>query len=213
MILTDNELIQEILIGNKESFEVLMRRNNQLLYRTINCILRDDEEIQDAMQETYIKTFLNLSKFRGTAKFSTWLIRIGINEALHIKNKTSKFQTISINNTSLEDVIDNNMISLNSSDKIIIQSELKNILENVINQLPPEYRIIFILKEIEGMSYPEIALSLDITSNNVKVKFHRAKKILKSELLKTWSLSSLFEFGNEKCDSLVQKVLNSCSTL
>lgn len=212
MILTDNELIEEILLGTKDSFEVLLRRNNQLLYRTIGCILKEDQEIQDAMQETYIKIFLNISTFKGTAKFSTWLIRIGINEALHIKNKTSKFQTLSINNKSLEDVIENKIISKNTSDKIIIQSELKAILENVINQLSPEYRVIFILKEIEGMSNKEIALSLEISSNNVKVKLHRAKKILKTKLLKTWSLSSLFEFGNEKCDALVQS-FKFCSSL
>lgn len=213
MVMTDGEVIQHVLLGNKNAFEILMRRNNQLLYRTIKGILHDDQEIQDVMQETYIKSYINLSSFKGSSKFSTWLIQIGINEALARHKKSKKNEIYTDYNQSLE--LEMNQIQdINKNpDNIILQEELKGILENAIEQLPSEYRVIFLLREIEGLNNQDIANSLDITTNNVKVKLHRAKNFLKKELLKSASKASLFEFGNVKCDLLVEKVMKCISMI
>lgn len=213
MILTDNEVIQQVLLGNKKTFEILMRRNNQLLYRTIKGILKDDQEIQDVMQETYIKSYLNLSSYKGTSKFSTWLIRIGINEALAMLKQNKKFETYTNYTEILETEMDLKQDINKNPDRIVVQGELKEILENAISQLSPEYRVIFMLREIEGFSHQDIANSLEMTTNNVKVKIHRAKNFLKDELLKSASMTSLFEFGNAKCDLLVDKVMKRISMI
>ena len=80
--LTDSEIVKRVLLGEKELFEILVGRNNQSLYRVMRSYLKDDNDVQDAMQEAYLKAYDKLQQFQGDSSFSTWLIRIGINEAL-----------------------------------------------------------------------------------------------------------------------------------
>src|SRR5690606_14903207 len=93
---TEARIIEKILEGEIELFEILLRRNNELLFRTIRSYIEAEEDIADVMQDTYIKAFEKLYQFKNEAKFSTWLIRIGINEALQRKRKSVKYQTIAL---------------------------------------------------------------------------------------------------------------------
>src|SRR5688572_3482356 len=79
--LPDEEVVRRVVAGEAELFELLMRRHNQTLYRAVRSLLRDEDEIEDAMQQAYLLAFSRLAQFEGTAKLSTWLVRIGINEA------------------------------------------------------------------------------------------------------------------------------------
>ena len=89
--ITDNEVIKRILLGEKELFEILMRRYNQTLYRVIRGYTSSESDIEDIMQEAYLKAYEKLDQFRGGSTFSTWLIRIGMNEALQKLRKKSRY--------------------------------------------------------------------------------------------------------------------------
>lgn len=207
--ISETEIINRIISGEKELFEILLRRNNQKLYRVIRSYITDIAEIEDIMQNTHIKAFEKLYQFKQTATYSTWLIRIGINEALgrlkekkkvyNLHDKSQNFNT----NTILE-MPDNNQLN---PEKIIINEEAKKILENTIDSLDTKYKTVYILKEIEEMSIKEISQCLNISTSNVKVRVHRAKNILKEKLLEIAENKNIFEFGFRKCDFITDSVM------
>jgi RNA polymerase sigma-70 factor (ECF subfamily) len=206
--LSDQAVVQRILNGEKQWYEVLMRRYNQTLYRIVRSYLPDGE-VEDIMQDTYIKAFEKLSQFQGNASFSTWLIRIGINEALQSLRQGRKKKMVSIDQ---DDVLSHNIIQLTDSnqmdpEKRTIGRETRLLLEKAIDGLPEKYRIVYTMREIEGFSNAEVAHCLEITESNAKVRLHRAKLLLKEYLFKRSSEVTIWEFGNSRCDLLVNRVL------
>jgi RNA polymerase sigma factor (sigma-70 family) len=204
----DTAIIKRIVAGEKELFEIILRRYNQKLYRVIRSYLKDADDIQDAMQDTYLKAFDKLYQFQGNSSFSTWLIRIGINEALQ---RIKKNKVISLNHT--HDLTDTKVIQLPASKQMnpensAINKETKKLIEAAIDELPEKYRTIYILKEIEGMDNAAIGDCLELDENNVKVRIHRAKNLMKDALLKLSSDSEIFEFGNSRCDAMVNYVMS-----
>lgn len=203
------KLIQRIIEGEKELYEILLRRNNQKLYRVIRSYLKDEAEIADVMQNTYLIAFTKLDQFKHNAAFSTWLIRIGINEALarlkekgklyHLKEGSDKLRS----NTLLE-LPDSKQ--LNPQDKMM-QREAKQLLENAIDQLGIKYKSVYMLAEVEEMRLKEVAVALDISLSNAKIRLHRAKKMLKEKLYAITSDKNIFEFGFNKCDQLTESVM------
>ncbi|MDO5977690.1 sigma-70 family RNA polymerase sigma factor [Flavivirga spongiicola] len=194
----DFDVIKKVLSGEKGLYEILMRRNNQKLYRVIKSYVNDEALIKDVMQNTYIKAYEKLHQFREKSQFSTWLIRIGINEALYelksnqIKKTTKPF---------IEAPKDMN------PEKAIIQREATWVLEKVISELPEKYRIIYMLSEVENMKIKDISDCLNVSVSNVKVRIHRAKHMLKDKLYELSQKPNVFEFGFEKCDRLVNNVM------
>lgn len=207
--ITDYDVVERILNGEKELYEILLKRYNQTLYRVVRGYLRDDEA-EDVMQETYLKAFRNLHQFRGqTAAFSTWLIRIGINEALQSLRKRKRLQQSHIfeNNKSPDELINLHTSAKMNPEQQLINNEGRLLIEQAIEQLPEKYRIVYILREVEGMKNPEIADCLEISESNVKVRFHRAKELLKEKLLQLSSNNSVFGFGDSRCDNMVKRVM------
>src|SRR5260370_39181223 len=90
---SDEEIVGRVIAGEVALFEVLMRRYNQRVYRTIRAILRDESEIEDVMQQTYVSAYGGLRQFAGTAKFSTWLTRIALNETFARKRQAARFDS------------------------------------------------------------------------------------------------------------------------
>ncbi len=208
--LDDIEVVRRILAGEKELFEILLRRYNQTLYRVIRSYVKDEDEIQDAMQNTYLKAFDKLFQFQGHSTFSTWLIRIGINEALLRLKIMKNEKNIYLNSTeftseAIHQIPDNQM----NPEKIILREEAKRILEKAIDSLPEKYRVIYVLKEIEGLSNNEVSESLNLTDSNIKVRLHRAKSLLKDNLYTLSSSTTVFEFGNSRCDAIVHFVMKA----
>jgi RNA polymerase sigma factor (sigma-70 family) len=207
-LLQDDTIVARIIKGEKELFEIILRRYNQKLYRVIRGYLKDNDDIQDAMQDTYLKAFDKLFQFKGDSAFSTWLIRIGINEALQrIKKQKVKHLTSSL------DLTDDKIIQLPASKEMnpeysAISSEAKRLLEVAIDNLPEKYRLVYIMREVEGMNNTEVAAILGIEENNVKIRHHRAKSLMKDNLLKLSTDLRIYEFGNEKCDAMVNLVMS-----
>lgn len=206
--LTDDEVIQKVLSGEKELFEILLRRYNQILFRAVRSYLKDEDEVRDTMQDTYLKAFDKLSQFQRKSSFSTWLIRIGINESLlRIRKSRRDHSIFSEIKEEAKNIFQRTGIYKMNPEKRIIQKETRSFIEHAIDQLPEKYRIVYILREVEGISNEEIAACLGLTYSNVKVRLYRAKSLLKKKLSGVSGDSGVFEFGNEKCDSLVEDVM------
>jgi len=208
---TDADIISRILAGEKPLYQLLLRRNNLKLYRVIRSYLKKHEDVQDAMQNTYLKAYENLHKFKNNASFSTWLIRIGINESLTKLKARNKHVTLKEDGG---DEIDKQVIKLfnhqqNNPENAIIIEEVKQLLEQVVDQLDSKYKTVYILREIEEMSIAKIADCLKISESNTKVRLHRAKLKIRENLFDLIPKSELFNFGAENCDNMVAKVYSN----
>ena len=203
---SDQEIIQKVLSGQTSLFEVIMRRYNQRLYRIQRSYISDEEAIKDTLQQTYLKTFKNLDSFRGEAKFSTWITRIAINEALKYLNRKNRYSDIH----EVSGVIagkshpDDNK---NTPEENMIQSDLQHLLEEAIDQLSPKYRSVYMMREIEGMNTEETAKCLEISKSNVKVRLHRAKKKIQKKLEEKVADTDVFNFFGRRCDQIVYLVM------
>lgn len=204
--LAEEQIINRILDGEIELFEILMRRCNEILYRSIRSYMDSDSDVQDTMQDTYIKAFEKLYQFKKESKFSTWLIRIGINEALQRKRKSHKYETIALQNEDRILQIEDHSIMDPESKTMYKESAL--FMERAIDALPEKYKIVYMLKEVEGIKISEISECLNLSSSNVKVRLHRARTMLKDTILKLTDHTSIFEFGNSKCDAIVANVMD-----
>ncbi|WP_185958458.1 RNA polymerase sigma factor [Fodinibius sediminis] len=203
---SDSEIIHKILKGSTQLFEVLMRRYNQRLFRIQRSYISDEEAIKDTLQITYMKAFENLDSFRGDAKFSTWITRIAINEALKYlngKKRDAELQLVEGDTPMNEHTINRD----NTPEDKTIQHDFRQLLEQVVATLPPKYRSVYLMREVEHMDTKETADCLDLTESNVKVRLHRAKKMLQEEIERTVSDTEIFNFLGTQCDRLVFNVM------
>ena len=200
----DLEVISLVLSGKIESYEKIMRRYNGYLYKVGKTYGFGHDDVEDLMQETYIDSFLNLRKFENRSTFKTWIVRIMLNNCYHKKQK-SKYKDLSDN----EDNKDNSDLILNyrgeEINNIVENDELKEILEAAIHRIPENYRLVFTLRELNGMSVRETSEALKITEGNVKVRLSRSKSMLQKEIKKTYTLEDIFEFNLIHCDRMVAK--------
>ena len=205
---TDEHIVERVLRGELLLFEVLMRRHNQRIYRAIRSILRDDSECEDLMQETYVRAFEHLAQFEGRAKFSTWLTRIAVNES--IKRSIVRGRLDPLENDFDGDhpamlVTDHRTPNPESN---AARGELAALLENAILALPPAYRTVLILRDLEEMSTSETSEALALTDSNVKVRLHRAHELLRTELMSRAGASGpqAFTFPAIRCNRVVEAV-------
>ncbi len=202
----DEEVVARVLAGDAALFEIIMRRYNQRLYRVARAILRDDDEAEDVMQDTYVRAFQHLSQFAGRAKFSTWLTRIAVHEALGRVRRRARFQDL---DPMMESEGDHIMAS-NEPDpeQQASTNELNRLLEAAVLALPQSYRAVLVLRDIEGMSTTETAAALDLTEENVKVRLHRGRALLRRELFARAGAAATgaFPFPATRCDRVVKAV-------
>lgn len=204
---TDEQIISRVLGGEKNMYEVIVRRHNLKLYRVAKGILHDEEEIQDAMQDTYLKAFEKLYQFQGRSSFSTWLTRILINTAFARFNEQKRLHA-----SEIDDIRDESLIAVDEQrvePSPQLSANLKSALETAINSLPSPYRSVFMLREVEHMSVADTAYCLGITEVNVKVRLHRAKEMLKKILRSGFGELDLFEFGGKRCDAFTRRLMTA----
>lgn len=204
--LTDELIISRILLGKRDYYEILVRRYNSLFYKTARGILSKEEDIEDVMQEAYIRGFEKLHQFRKEARFSTWLGRIVINCALQHLNSLKKKSHVSIDALQLEEqenLIDEPPDEGNPQ----VGENLRKALESAIGHLPSKYRIVFILREVEHISVAETAAILEISEDNVKIRLHRAKNLLKDMLKSEADSLDLFSFHASRCVLIASRVM------
>jgi RNA polymerase sigma-70 factor (ECF subfamily) len=204
--LTDLAAVEGVLGGNREMFEVIVRRYNQQLYRVGMAYLRDHAQTEDAMQNAYLKAFLHLKRFRGNSAFATWLTRIMINECLMILRAKKRYIIESIDQGH-EDADDESLV-VGPRDGLL-NEEMKAVLERAIQTLPCAHRAVYILREVQHLSTAETAKCLRVTPANVKVRLHRAREGLKAELMKSAAGIELFSYPAQHCDPMTEKVMQA----
>jgi len=199
--MSDEEIVVKILSGETRLYEKLMRKYNQQLYRVSMSIINDDKEAEDIMQTAYLNAFRQLHNFEQRSSFATWLTRILINESLlHKKRKQKLEQTLMENNYTDHD--DNTPLDG------LMNKELKLLLERAVNTLPEKYKLVFVMREVQGMSTNETMEALNIGESNVKIRLNRAKDMLRAELNSYWQPQELYEFNLVRCDVIVNNVMN-----
>ncbi|VTR28679.1 sigma-70 family RNA polymerase sigma factor [Sphingobacterium thalpophilum] len=204
--LHDKEIISRILLGEKSLYELIVRRSNPYLYKIGRSYRYDHETTQDLMQDTYVDAFRNLHQFKQQADIKTWLIRIMLN------NCYKKKQRSSYKNELAQDNINENVLPMfNNADsdtyRQVYNRELGKVIEQAVERIPEKYRLVFSLREIDGLNVSETAKVLDISEINVKVRLNRAKAILRKELEKSYAPMELYEFNLVYCDAMVNRVM------
>jgi RNA polymerase sigma-70 factor (ECF subfamily) len=215
---TDGRLIERVRAGDPVAFELIMRRYNQRLFRMARSILRNGSEAEDVVQDSYVRAYEKIDDFIGPAGFSAWLGRIVINEALGRLRTRGRV-------ISLDDFVDGpgndtegggeirrlDTIRTQQPDpeRLAVNSELRRLLETAIDALPDDFRVVFVLRAVEGLSVVETAEYLSIRPETVKTRFHRARRHLQDNLGAQFEtlMPSTFAFAGEHCDRIVAAVL------
>jgi len=188
--------------GERSLFEIIMRRYNQRIYRAVRAITGNDGEAEDVMQDAYVRAYAHLDQFAGRASFATWLTRIAVHEALARRRHGKRF-------VDLDDVMPTLAFPGRGPEQRATDRELGATLQEAIDELPPSFRTVFVLREAEGLSTAETAESLGIPPETVKTRLHRARSLLRHRLwARAGRLSGgVFEFGAGRCDRVVAAVL------
>ncbi|HEY3383548.1 MAG TPA: RNA polymerase sigma factor [Vicinamibacterales bacterium] len=203
---TDEQVVARVLAGETALFELLMRRYNQRLYRVARGIVRSPDEAEDVVQEAYVNAYAHLDQFANRAKFSTWLTKIAVYEALARARRQRRFVDADTNDGDPMTTLDSKEPD---PEKQALTSELRLLLEQAIDTLPPPYRSVFILREVQEMSTAETAACLDVTEDAVKMRLHRARSVLRDDLYRRAGtlLPQALPFLGPRCDRMVQVVL------
>jgi len=206
----DTEIIHRILGGEKHLFELIIRRYNPKLFHIGRSIIKDENEVEDIIQETYVKVYENLRKFENRSSFSTWLIRILINTAYARIAQFKKLEYADIKTNGDGEEYSYNKLEqpdMKTPERNTINNELRNYLETAVDSLPQIYRTVFMMREIENMSVIETSECLQISESNVKVRLNRAKEMLRENLSGVYKEVEIFSFLGERCDRLVENVM------
>ena len=204
--LPDGDLIDRVRAGERALFEVLMRRHNQRLYRTARAIIQDEVEVEDVLQQAYLNAFTNLDRFEARSQLSTWLTRIVINEAAARRRSSHRVPAVRDGESPAA------LALLASPDPSpehqAYARELHRMVEAAVDSLPEAYRLVFMLRDVEGLSTSETGLGLGLGDEVVKTRLHRARAMIRRLVSdRLGPVSGAFRFHAPRCDRVVSRVL------
>ena len=176
--ISNAELVKKSQFGDKSAFEQLVVRHQDLVFSLAYKLTGNREMANDVAQESFIRAWKAIGKFRGDSTFGTWIYRITVNTAWTLRKKAKKHYSLNIEDTQEPVVVDEKK----DPELVAINSDLSLVLRKALNQIPLEQRIIVELKNIEGRSHKEIADYLDISVTAAKVRLHRAHQKLRNIL-------------------------------
>lgn len=212
--LEDGALAQRIAARDAEAVRLVTRRNNQRLFRAAWSILGNRAEAEDSVQSAYLRAFAAIESFEARSSLSTWLTRIVINEALGRKRAaTRRRRHFDRNSVAVLDDYREKLMrgstSGTSPDGELMRSQIRKRLEQAIAQLPSDFRLVFVLREIEGLSVEETADSLGIVPATVKTRNLRARRRLQQALAPELQavLSGAFPFAGADCVRISEAVV------
>lgn len=186
MITDDQLLIERCRSGHPEAFGDLVSKYQRRLVRTLGTLLGNGHDALDVAQEAFLKAFLNLDSFRGDAAFYSWLFRIAWNGAATLRRKQRVRASVSLDAIREMSGVEPDDISPTSDPTRALQiTEDQQLLRQSLNELGEDYRTALILKEIEGLSYEEIASLTDCPIGTVRSRIHRARQELRAKLDRT----------------------------
>jgi RNA polymerase sigma-70 factor, ECF subfamily len=204
--LDDQAIVARLRDGDTRFFEVLMRRHNTRVFRVARAVLRDDALAEEAMQEAYVNAFRHLDQFEGRASFATWLTRIALRAALSCRRterQTERYGDIdeippvSAGGTGR---------SMDDPERAAQRGEARSLLASAVDALPENLRVVFVLREVEGLSVSDTASALELSEENVKIRLHRARGLLRASLTEAFegAVGDLFSFHLVRCDRVVR---------
>jgi RNA polymerase sigma-70 factor, ECF subfamily len=196
--IADEEIVLRALDGDAPLFEVLMRRYNQRLFGAARAILRTDADAVDAVQQTYLNAYRHLGRFQGRSRFSTWLTRIVVYQALAQRRRVRD----TLFGPDNEEVVGSAPSSTPDPERQAYVAELGALLESALAALPDGYRSVFMLREVHGLNTADTARQLCVTEGTVKTRLHRAKDLLQRRLQDVTPIDA-FRFDGARCDRLV----------
>jgi len=209
--LPDAEVVRRVLAGDPGLFEVLVRRHDTRVYRTVRAILRDESEAEDAMQVAWLHAYQHLREFAGAAAFTTWLVRIAANEALGRLRRRPRLAPV-------EDA-DGEEATMEARhddpEERAAAREAVRLLERAVDGLTAPYHTVFVLREVEQLSTRETAQALGIGEEAVKVRLHRARAMLREALGEQVERAApqAFPFLAPRCNRMVEQVMAAIARL
>jgi len=185
--MTEKEIIAKAQDGDRVALAKLVKLYEQTVYNFAYKICRNKEKAEHIMQETFMSMVKSIKQFSGKSKLSTWLYTIVSNHCLMMARSNKKHAYISLDDDDA--LIDEKNITdwEITPDKIAENIELGAILDDAIKKLPPDYRIVFMLRDIQGFSTEETGKAINLSVPAVKSRLHRARAFLRNELSKTFS--------------------------
>ena len=210
----DRTLLGGFAARRPTAVRVLTTRNNQRLFRAAWGILKNRAEAEDAVQSAYLRAFAAADTFEGRSSLTTWLTRIVINEALG-RLRAAKRRLANLDGSSvtvLDEYREKMMRGSSSSmlpDGSVAREQIRQLLEDAVAKLPDKFRMVFILREIEGLSVKEVAETLEIDPGTVKTRDHRARQLLRDALAPELqsALAGTFPFAGADCEALTERVI------
>ncbi|HEX8668069.1 MAG TPA: RNA polymerase sigma factor [Allosphingosinicella sp.] len=212
--LPDPELARLVAARDHEAVRLVTMRNNQRLFRAAWSILRDRAEAEDAVQSAYLSAFAAIGSFEGRSSLSTWLTRIAINEALG-RQRAARRRRERLDADSVVDLDEYREKLMRGStgslspDGAAARTQLRRLLEEAIGGLPDAFRLVFVLREIEGLTVEEASETLGIPAATVKTRHLRARRRLQQALapeVKS-ALTGAFPFAGVDCAAMTERVL------
>jgi RNA polymerase sigma-70 factor (ECF subfamily) len=210
---SDGEVVRRVLGGDAASFELIMRRYNQRLFRVARSIVGNDAEAEDIVQEAYLRAFAQLRQFQGRSKFSTWLTKIAVYAAAARRRKLRRLRLVGVHDDEVS-TTDSTPIRRAATDDAS-QRELRHVLADAMEALPPQLRTVFMLRVVERLSTKQTAECLGISPTNVKVRLHRARELLRSSIDRRIGAEArrLYQCAGERCDRIVKNVAEALARI
>lgn len=193
--MTDEHLIGQAAGGDFAAFQELVSRFQQRVFRVALRIVGQRQDAEDVTQQTFLSLIEHIDSFRGESSVATWILRIATNHALKLLRKRRGLPTVSLNGPTDDDSYSSlphpDFIARWSAtpETLVQQAEVREQIESALNSLDDKYRVVFVLRDIEGLSVRETAEALDLTEGTVKVRLLRARLMLRERLTR--------EFGDE----------------
>jgi RNA polymerase sigma-70 factor, ECF subfamily len=206
--LDETELVRLAQLGERDAFRVIMQRGNQQLFRVARSIVRDDAEAEDVVQEAYVRAFAAIGGFRGDASVMTWLTRITLNEARgRLRRRRSMIGLHELESAGA--IVVPFLAGADNPEADAARSEIRKLIERAVDDLPEVFRIVFVMREIQGCTIAETASNLDLKPETVKTRLHRARRLLRATLdeeLAT-AVTEAFPFLGARCRRITESVL------
>jgi RNA polymerase sigma-70 factor (ECF subfamily) len=207
------ELVRRARAGDREAFRGIMKLGNQRLFRMARAITGDDAEAEDVVQEAYVRGFSALDTFRGEASIFTWLGRIVINEANGRRRKQRTMVGLDeieiAQGKGAEVVMFPGGETSETPEADVARMQMRRLLESAIDELPPDFRIIFVMREVEGLSIAETSAATGVREETVKTRLHRARRLLRDALSGRIDAATpdAFQFLGARCDRITEAVM------
>ena len=203
--LTDEEIVSRVVEGQTALYEVLMRRYNERVYRAARSIVKDEDEAEDVMQQAYVNAYFHLRQFDRRAKFSTWLTKIAVHEALARARKRGRYDAVDFREEENQAV---ERQPFRNPEHHAFASELRSLLELSIDELPDGLREVFMLRDVDGLNTAETAECLGVSEDVIKTRLSRARAALRNQLADRAGImtSEAFRFPQPRCDRIVAAV-------